>query len=431
MWRAAAIAGLVMVSVAFAFGDFKGVVVLLPDKDSPAIRYSTAPTTDPVAELNQAIQQGKVHLKFDDRHGYLCSVLQALNVPIESQMLVFSKTSFQMYRISPSNPRSLYFNDWVAVGWVRGGPIVEVASEDPKQGVIFYTLDQKPTEKPQFVRHDDTCLSCHQAGVPSTVIRSVFPAASGLPVEELGEYVTNDRSPFDQRWGGWYVTGMTGTMQHMGNAVLTDESKPESIHSEQTLNLASLKGKIDTSAYLSPYSDVVALMVFEHEMQMMNLFTRAGWTVRYSEYEDATTDSPEERLGTTEAVLREAASMVADTMLFADERPLPDAIRGTSGFAEMFSAEGPRDSEGRSLRQLDLQHRLMKYPCSFMIYSPAFDGLPDDLKQAIYARMWVILSGRDKSPKYGKLSLADRQAVVEILRATKKGLPSYFQGSVE
>ncbi len=425
MQRAAWISGLVMLSVAFASGDRRRL--FLPDKDSPAIEYGTRPTTDAVSRLNLAIQQGKVHLKFDDKQGYLRSVLEALDVPIQSQLVVFSKTSFQMYRISPSNPRSLYFNDSVAVGWVRGGPIVELAAEDPTQGVIFYTLDQKPAEKPQFVRHDDTCLACHQAGVPSMRIQSVYPAPSGLPIEELGEYGTTDASPFAQRWGGWYVTGETGSMRHMGNAVLGDATKADSIFDHQTLNLKSLKGKFDTGAYLSPYSDIVALMVFEHEMHMMNLFTMAGWQVRYSEYEDQTSTDPVDRLGTTEAVLREAANSVADAMLFANEAPLPNAIEGTSGFEEMFSAEGPRDSEGRSLRQFDLQTRLMRYPCSYMIYSPAFDALPDDLKQAIYDRMWIILSGRDTAKKYAKFSLADRQAIVEILRATKKNLPDYFQ----
>jgi hypothetical protein len=427
--RAALIVGLVMLSVAFAFGGYKDAFA--PDIDSPPIEYGTRAVTDAVSQLNMKIQQGKVHLRFDDQQGYLRSVLEALEVPIQSQLVVFSKTSFQMYRISPSNPRSLYFNDSVAVGWVRGGPIVELAAEDPKQGVIFYTLDQKPTQPPQFVRHDDTCLACHEStaavGVPGMLVRSVHPSPSGMPLEELGGYVTDDGSPFEQRWGGWYVTGITGSMRHMGNGVVTDPSRAESIFSNQTLNLESLKGKFDTDAYLSPYSDIVALMVFEHEMHVMNLFTRAGWEVRYSEYEDRTTDSPVDRLGTTEAVLREAANAVTDTMLFVDEKPLPGEIRGTSGFEQMFSAEGPRDSEGRSLRQFDLEKRLMRYPCSYMIYSPAFDALPDDLKQAIYDRMWIILSGRDRSAKYAEISLADRQAVVEILRGTKKDLPDYFQ----
>jgi hypothetical protein len=88
---------------------------------------------------------------------------------------------------------------------------------------------------------------------------------------------------------------------------------------------------------------------------------------------------------------------------------------------------GPRDHQGRSLRDLDLTHRLLRYPCSYMIYSAAFDALPADAKDAIYKRMWQVLSGDDQGQKYSRLTLADRRAVVEILRDTKKDLPSYFQ----
>lgn len=429
MCRAASLAGLVFIAVAFAFGDLRGV--FLPDINHPAIEYSTRPVADPVSRLNLEIRQGRVHLTFDDKQGYLRSVLQALNLPIESQLLVFSKTSVQMLRISPNNPRSLFFNDSVAVGWVRGGPFVELAAEDPVQGVIFYTLDQKPANPPQFARRDDACLTCHVSysslGVPGTLVHSVFPGPDGTPVRELGDYVTDDRSPFEQRWGGWYVTGMTGSMRHMGNAIVTDSSKPESALGNQTPNLESLKGKFDTDAYLSPFSDIVALMIFEHQMHMMNLFTRLGWEVRFALYEDRTSEAPENRLGVTDALLRETAREVVDYLMFVDEKPLTSEIRGTSGFTQVFSAQGPGDSKGRSLRQFDLKRRLMQYPCSYMIYSEAFDGLPDEARDAIYVRMWHILSGREKAGKYAKLTLADRQAVVEILRETKKGLPDYFQ----
>jgi hypothetical protein len=106
---------------------------------------------------------------------------------------------------------------------------------------------------------------------------------------------------------------------------------------------------------------------------------------------------------------------------------LPSKVEGTSGFAEKFSSEGPKDSQGRSLRQFDLQRRLMKYPCSYMIYSSAFDALPDDLKDATYARMWRILSGEERGKRYAGLALEDRRAIVEILRETKRRLPDYFQ----
>jgi hypothetical protein len=175
----------------------------------------------------------------------------------------------------------------------------------------------------------------------------------------------------------------------------------------------SLASQFDAHGYLSPYSDIVALMTLEHQTRMTNLITRTGWEARLP--------------GETEARVRDAARDLVDYLLFIDEVTLPGRARGPSGFAEKFSAEGPRDSKGRSLRQLDLQRRLMRYPCSYMIYSEAFDALPPAALDAVYRRMWEVLSGQEKENRYLRLSFADRQAIVEILRDTKKNLPAYFQ----
>ncbi|HEX2662310.1 MAG TPA: hypothetical protein VHM93_05715 [Candidatus Acidoferrum sp.] len=394
----------------------------LPEPDDPAIAYATEPTTDPVAVLNREIEAGKVRLRFDGEQGYLRSALGALGVPIESQLVVFSKTSVQAQRINPRNPRTLFFNDSVAVGWVRGG-FVEVAAQDRRQGVIFYVLDQTPVEKPQFVRRND-CLTCHNSnnamGVPGMLVRSQFTAPNGTTMPWLGNFLTDHRSPMAERWGGWYVTGETGAIRHMGNAVVTNGSQPESPVTDQILNLASLAGRFDTNAYLSPYSDIVALMVFEHQMHMMNLLTRIGWQARYLLRNGNVRDIGANGLG-------DSAKDLVDYMMFVDEPPLLNKIEGTSGFAEKFSNEGPHDSRGRSLRQFDLEHHLMRYPCSYMIYSAAFDGLPSEAKDAIYQRLYLVLSGAVTGAQYARLSRADRQAVLEILRETKKGLPLSFE----
>jgi len=408
---------LIIAAVGFSNTD-KGVV---PDPDDPAIEYSSRPTTDAVAILNREIKAVKVPLRFDSKQGYLLSVLEALHVPIQSQMAVFSKTSVQAPRINPRNPRTLFFNDSVAIGWVRGG-FIEVAVQDPRQGVIFYTLAQSPAETPQFTRHNE-CLTCHNSnnamGVPGMLVRSQFTAPNGTTMPWLGNYVSDHRSSFEERWGGWYVTGKTGAMRHMGNAVVTDGSNPESIMTDQTSNLASLAGRFDTDAYLSPYSDIVALMVFEHQMHMMNLLTRIGWQarrlLRNGNAQDSQTSS-----------LKASAEELVDYMLFVDEATLSNKIEGTSGFMEKFSAGGPSDSRGRSLRQFDLEHHLMRYPCSYMIYSDVFDALPSEAKGAVYQRMWLILSRAVADAKYARLSPSGRQAVLEILRETKKGLPDYF-----
>lgn len=372
-------------------------------RDDPAIHYA-APSHDAIIALNRKIQEGAVQLKSDGPTGYLRSVLEQLGIPVESQIVAFAKTSVQQARISPDNPRTLFFNDSVAVGFVHGG-FIEAAAQDPAQGLIFYALDQGD----QTFKRRDSCLSCHLSyatlGIPGALLRSVYPNSGGLPMYQAGSYVTDHRSPMEQRFGGWYVTGGSGPNRHLGNATLTDPDRPESMLADKPRQLESLNQQFDTSQYLSPYSDIAALMVFHHQMRMMNLLTRIGW---------------EARLGHP---LGDAAAELADYMLFLDEAPLAGPMRSTSGFAEVFAARGPTDRRGRSLRQLDLERRLMRYPCSYMIYSEAFDALPATARDATYRHMWQILSGRQKS----KLTAADRQAVVEVLRDTKKDLPDYFR----
>jgi hypothetical protein len=429
MRRAILLATGLAVSIGALFAELSGAFDGSPDH--PAIGYSARPANDRVAELNRKIQRGTVQLRFDNSQGYLRSVLEALTVPIESQMVVFSKTSVQADRISPHNPRTLFFNDSVAVGWVRGG-FIELAAQDPKQGVVFYMLDQSQAPHPRFLRNDN-CLGCHLSyatlDVPGMLLRSVFIQKDGQPVRRLGDYVSDHRSRFEERWGGWYVTGKTGSVHHMGNAMISNPGQQQPRDMGGTL--ASLNEKFDTRAYLSPYSDIVALMIFEHQMRMMNLLTRVGWEARFGLYQEqmrstSIVQSPMRNIDLATR-LREAAGEAVDYMLFVDEAPLAGKVQGTSGFAEKFAAQGPIDGKGRSLRQFDLERRLMRYPCSYMIYSEAFDGLPAEAKEAIYKRIWQILSGGEKDAKYARLSYAERRAVVEILGDTKKGLPDYFQ----
>jgi hypothetical protein len=390
----------------------------------PAIGYYTRPTDDLVAELNRHIEAGTVRIDFDEGKGYLPSVLKALRVPVESQMLVMSKTGVQGLHTGPANPRAIYFNDAATVGYIRGAPLLELAVQDPQQGVVFYALDQKPQSRPFFERRP-ACLSCHQAystlHVPGMLARSVFMAPDGLPLSQFGSYDPDHRTLFRQRWGGWYVTGTHGSMPHMGNAIVTNPEMRETMISDQTLNRTSLEGLFDVRGYLSAHSDIAALMVFQHQGHMMNLITRVGW--------DARVAANDGRAGLTGGPLRDAVTELVDYLLFVDEEPLTAAITGTSGFAAQFAAPGPADSRGRSLRQLDLERRLLRYPCSYMIYSAAFGALPIEVRGAIYSRMWEILEGRDTSPKYARLSQADRRAVIEILRETLHDLPGDFRPS--
>jgi len=387
-------------------------------RQHPAIQYGTARTSDPIAALNAAVAAGKVRLQFNPVSGYLRSVLDALNVPVASQALVFSQTSFQAPKIRMHNPRAIYFSDTVSVGWVRDGDILELAALDPRQGVIFYQLEQTPAAKPQFVRND-SCLSCHLAwetlGVPGLIVQSVHPLRNDR--EYVNGYTTIHGSPFDQRWGGWWVTGNTGGAKHIGNISVMWNDKGSKL-ANPLAPLKSVEGLFDLKGYPSAHSDVVAMLVLAHQTHMTNLITRTGWEARVA----AAKPSPDAELR-----VRDAARDLVDYLLFIDEEPLPGPVQGSSGFADVFAAQGPRDSKGRSLREFDLRRRIFRYPCSYMIYTEAFDALPAAAKDAVYSRMWEVLSGREKGPRYAVLSAADRQAIVQILRETKKNLPTYFR----
>ena len=387
-------------------------------RDHPAISYSTAPTADPVSAFNARLESGSASLKYDEATGYLRSVLEAFNVPVESQMMVFSQTSFQSSLIRMHNPRAVFFTDTVAVGYIRGAKIIEVAAQDPTQGVLFYEVSQEADSKPMFKRNND-CLACHLSwetlGVPGLMVQSVYPLRDENSY--VNGFTTVHGSPLEQRWGGWWVTGDPGGAKHIGNVSVMYNDKGSKLASP-TRPLPSLEGLFDLKGYLTPYSDVVALLVMAHQTNMTNLITRTGWEARLAAASPSRDGS---------ARVTEAARDLVDYMLFVDEEPLAGPVKGGSGFAEAFGGRGPRDGQGRSLRDLDLRRRLFRYPCSYMIYTPAFDALPPTAKNAVYARLWEVLSGRETQPRYRSLTPQDRQAIVSILRETKRDLPDYFK----
>src|SRR5262245_54120475 len=341
--------------------------------DHAAIQYTARTINDSVTRLNKKIQAGQVTLSFDPQFGYLRSVLTALEVPTDSQMLVYSPTSRQTEIITQSNPRALYFNDTTAVGWVKGGDAVEVATQDPEQGVIFWTLPQKAQQRPQFVRGTTQCLECHLGpstdGVPGMFVMSMLPLSDNQNEYAQG-WMVDHRTPIEDRWGGWYVTGTQVPTRHLGNVAVYHAPRSY-VRAAVAPVLSTMSGKIDASNSVTPYSDVVALLVLNHQTQMTDLITRLGWEARLAGSSSAASQSvpvPQR--------VRDVADELVDYMLFVDEANLPSAVKGSSGFAEAFSKKGPRDSKGRSLRDLALDRRLLRYPCSYMIYTEAFDALP-------------------------------------------------------
>ncbi|MFM9058793.1 MAG: hypothetical protein ACKOSQ_06705 [Planctomycetaceae bacterium] len=404
--------------------------------ERPPIAYSAGAPDNPVERLRCRLDAGEVTLAHAGRGGYLRAVLAALDVPVSSQTLVFSKTSLQQQRISPTNARALYFNDDVYVGWVPGGEVVEFSVADPALGTVFYALDDDPAERPRIERQTDDCLICHGGsqtrGVPGHVIRSVYPDRGGQPIFSAGSHRVDDTTPFERRWGGWYVTGSHGAAAHLGNLTYGKRPDGEGPGAPDGLNMTDLGGRIDTARYLSPHSDLVALTVLAHQAAAHNAITKASFDARTALHrEESLNRELGEPAGTrwpsTETVLDGAAAALVDCFLFRGAAPLEAPIAGTSPFATEFAAAGPRDPRGRSLRDLDLETRLFRHPCSFLVYSASFAALPDDVKSRFWKRMDEVLSGRTGGSDFAHLTVADRAAIREILAATKPDAPDAWR----
>lgn len=400
----------------------------------PPISYLEKTPQDAVADLLSKLERGDAKLEFETHFGYLRSLLTHLQVPITSQALVFSKTSLQVKHISPRSPRSIYFNDEVYVGWVPGGNI-EISAVDPQLGTNFYLLQQQDLSRPKLARQTYDCLQCHGSvttrDVPGHMVLSVSAGADGHLLVNRKSYVTDDRSPLSERWGGWYVTGHHGQQRHLGNLFFKQSQDLSEFEMERGANVTDLSLWFDTSRHLSPHSDIVALMVLEHQANMHNRLARAGFLARIAVHtenapRDGGGESAADRAKETAIAMRAAAGPVVEYLLFTDEATLKDKITGTSGFAEEFTQQGPRDRRGRSLREFDLQTRLFKHPCSYLIYSAAFDQLHPALKAEIYRQLWEALSKPEADRRFRHLSDADRRAIIEIVRDTKSDLPDYW-----
>jgi hypothetical protein len=397
----------------------------VPFSDQP-INYRTQEVTDPVAKLQKLLDHGDVKLDYEPTHGYLKAVLENLEIPVDTQTLVFSKTSFQYKKISPQAPRALYFNDDVYIGQVHDGKVIEVVSFDPMQGAIFYILDEHQSEHPVFQRAELDCTQCHIAagtrGIPGVLLRSIFTTPTGTQAVQTESYITGQQSPLKERWGGWYVTGTHGSQTHMGNVMVQDKDHPEQLDRAAGANITDLSKHINTAAYLTGSSDIVAHLVLGHQTQMHNLITLTNYQTRialYSAHQPASALSDDQR-----RQYEKPAEELLRYLLFANEAPLESPVKGDSTFAQEFAARGPRDPQGRSLRDFDLHTRIFKYPCSYLIYSQAFDALPEPAKGYVYHRLLEVLTGREQSPDFAKLTGEDRRAILEILLATKPGLPA-------
>ncbi len=426
----AAHAVLAFAALALAIGPLAAV-----DYDEPPISYSSCTPADAINRLIGDLDAGKVRLRFDARFGYLPSLLEALAVPASSQVLVFSKTSLQKDCISPATPRALYFNDEVYVGTVVGGAVMELAATDPRQGTMFYVLDQRERAHPRPLRQTQECLQCHDStaftgGVPGLIMRSVFPDDRGQAILTLGTGITTPASPWDGRWGGWYVTGTYGRMRHLGNQVYTEQTDLAAINRAPGANLTTLDRFINPDLYLRPTSDVVALMALSHQIQVHNLITRSGFEARIAlrdeQVMNEALDRPSgHRSDSTTRRLRYAADALVKSVLFAEDVPFADPVAGTSGFAEEFSQRGPRNRRGVSLHALDLRQRFARLPCSYLIQSDAFAALPPELKTVVYGQIRDVVTGHGWNERFARISQDDCTGILTVLQDTLSDLPPF------
>lgn len=391
----------------------------------PPVDYFGAETDDAVAKLQTRLERGELSLEHRGEQGYLRALLDALGVPVSSQMLVFAKNSVNARIISPENPRALYFNDEVYVGWVPGAPALEISAVDPQKGAIFYTLKQQADAPPRLVR-EEGCLLCHASShalnVPGHLVRSFLTDPQGNPTQGSAR-VTHD-TPLAQRWGGWYVSGDFGQLAHQGNLATAVDLQEYQRDPAGPGRTADLPKRCRIARYPSAHSDVVALLVHDHQVHLHNLLTRAGFEERFQRREGPER-SPDEKLAAD--ALSDTEEQLVRYLLFANAAPLENPVLGSSPYEAWFARLGPRDRKGRSLRDFELETRLFRFRCSYLIYSRAFDALPDPVKRRIYGRLREVLRSDSPPEAYRHLGKEERQAIAEILRETKQGLAEYWK----
>lgn len=414
------------VTLACCASVISGFAQNTPDYERPPVKYSTTAPRDAVAALELRLKASETIFRGSDRD-VLRQVLAALQVPAESQTLVFSRTSFQRGQIRPQRPRALYFSENAYVGWVPGG-LIEITTIDPQLGPVFYTFDPASANQAPKIERDADCLRCHGGSfvrdIPAVFARSVFPDAGGEPLLRFGSQVVDHSTPFNERWGGWYVTGYHGSESHRGN-VLGAEKDDKLVFELAKDRPDELSAYFDVSPYPSATSDVVALLVLEHQMAVQNSLTRAAFSARrmltyqhslQETFKEPVTDEP--AYDSVKSVFASAVEDVVDHLLFRGEAPLPEGVVGSDAFRRAFTAHAPRSRAGHALKDLRLRERIFDLRCSYLIYSEFFRGLPPSLKHRILDRLHAVLRSPGANGRYSYLGAEERERIYEILRET-------------
>jgi len=392
--------------------------------------YFSKDAKDPVTLLMKRVQRGEVLIKEPNGKPLVERLLRELGLNKDTQILVFSRTSLQRREVSYSNPRALYFNESVYLGWMPNGRI-EIASFDPELGPIFYFQRELDDASSPLLARTRSCLGCHAGDatnfLPGSLGRSVYPDKSGRSLRSIDDYRRSGHHiPLHDRYGGWFVSGNHGAMRHMGNAIASREGGKITIDREQFANLEKLDRFFSTEAYPAPGSDIAALLVFDHQVTMHHRLVEAAYRARQSLFDSKLdpkeTDVSKLSKGRSTDEFLEGRDKVVDYLLFRDETPIPK-VSCDPAFRRAFSANRIADRRKRSLKDLRLDGRIFENRCSYMIYSPTFNQFPPMLKGAIYARIHEILTSPKPVEGFDYLGKEEKRRILEILDETKEDLP--------
>ncbi len=384
--------------------------------DQPPHQYWQRPLQDRFSKVRAALEGGQIAPDRSSEKAYLLDVLKALRISPHTQMLVFSTTSLQLSLITPSNPRAIYFNEDIYLGYVPGGK-VEIVSLDPDLGGIFYIFDFPRTAAAPRVERSTRCMNCHSAAdtqfVPGVLIKSVVPGPSGGSLESFRQEQTGHGIPLNERFGGWYLTGQGSLTNHWGN--LIGRSSPQGL-----TRIPVEPGKQFAFArYPVAKSDLLAHLLLEHQAGFVNRAIEATYRTRNHLATGAG------KLSAAHATdLDRVARSLTRYILFADEVALPaGGVAGDADLKADFAKDRRATSTGTSLRDFDLRTRIFKHRCSYMIYGAAFQGLPSEMKARVFQRMSQALNTTQPDAEYAYLPAVEKTAVRQILKETLQGLP--------
>ena len=396
--------------------------------------YYEGEPQDPASVLFRQIQAGTKQPDTTSGRNYFLWLLKELQVPVESQLLVVSKTGLQRKVVSPATPRAMFFSDQTAITWIQDG-MIEVQSFDAGRGPVFYILEGTETRqqvgKVRFARRESCLNGCHAGSatnyLPGLLARSLHVDLEGKPtsVDKAGIVVNaislhenmSHAMPLRERWGGWAVTGAPAGLEHLGNILVPRGSQP--------LPFPDLKPMQEVLPY-GTNSHIVPLLLHDHQVGLMNELYEALYRWRTHDFyaEKVRLGFKDDRLAVlsstqTHAVAEGLESLVAE-LLFKDEAALPGVpITPDAGFLRAFSSQARRDARGRSLRDFQLTTHLLKHRCSHLIHSPQLLAMPAPFLQQLYARLDAALCGRSSAGKH--LPAEERQAIREILLSVQPG----------